>query len=132
MNWFKKFMYGRYGLDQLSIDLAVLSIVIIVLSGLLPRSLSILSIIGYIPMIIYIYRIFSKNIFKRQTENYKYLSKRNKVIAKLKNDKDVIRDFKTYKYFKCSNCGQRLRVPRRQGKISITCPKCKNTFKAKS
>lgn len=73
MNWLRKFMYGRYGVDELSTVLVVLSLILVVLSGILPRSLRVLSLIAYIPMIIYIYRTFSKNIFKRQQEYYKYL-----------------------------------------------------------
>ncbi len=84
MNWFRKFMYGRYGVDELSMVLVGVSIALLLLSGLLPRSLSILSLIAYIPMVIYIFRIFSKNIFKRQQENYKYISFKNSMLSKAK------------------------------------------------
>ncbi|MCR4675383.1 MAG: hypothetical protein K5675_10245 [Lachnospiraceae bacterium] len=35
---------------------------------------------------------------------------------------------KIYKFYTCSSCGQKVRVPKGKGKIEITCPKCKNTF----
>lgn len=35
---------------------------------------------------------------------------------------------KIYKFYTCSSCGQKVRVPRGKGKIEITCPKCRNTF----
>ena len=38
----------------------------------------------------------------------------------------------TYKYFKCKSCGVKLRVPKHKGKITITCPKCRTSFKGKS
>ncbi|MGM9935312.1 MAG: hypothetical protein ACI32Y_09340 [Clostridium sp.] len=132
MNWLRKFMYGRYGVDELSTVLVVLSLILVVLSGILPRSLRVLSLIAYIPMIIYIYRTFSKNIFKRQQEYYKYLSFKNSSLSKLRKYKERIQGSRTHKYFKCPNCGQELRVPKGNGKITITCPKCKTSFKAKS
>lgn len=132
MEWLKKFMYGRYGGDNLSRGLLILSFILLILSNILPKSLWFLTIISYIPALICVFRIFSRNIYKRQIENYKYLKIRNKVIAFFKRKSNRLKDLKTHKYFKCSNCNQILRVPRGHGKISITCPKCKNTFKAKS
>jgi len=132
MNWLKKIMDGRYGGDNLSRALLFLSLLLLVIVGLLPKSLSILSVIAYIPTIICIYRIFSKNIFKRQRENYKYLKLENSAIRWSKQKLGVAKNFKTHKYFNCPDCKQRLRVPRGQGSITITCPKCKKSFKAKS
>ncbi len=50
--------------------------------------------------------------------------KKNKVKSKVQR----LRDLKYYRYYKCSNCRKTLRVPRGKGKISITCPKCKNVM----
>lgn len=132
MNWLRKFMYGRYGVDQFSSALAVLALILILLSTILPRSLRILGTLSYIPMFYYIYRTFSKNIFKRQQENYKYLIFKNLALSKMNAYKKRLADSKTYKYFKCPNCKQKLRVPRGNGKITITCPKCNTKFKGKS
>lgn len=132
MEWFKKMMYGRYGGDQLSRALLVLSFILLILTNFLPRNLSILVIIAYIPVVICLLRIFSKNIYKRQQENYKYIIIKNRALDWVKHRSNKIKDMRTHKYFVCKNCKQKLRVPRGQGKISITCPKCKNTFKAKS
>lgn len=132
MNWLRKFMYGRYGVDQFSTALAILSLVLILISRILPRSLRIVSILAYIPMFFYLYRTFSKNIFKRQQENYKYIAFKNSMTARLVSYKNRLVQSKTYKYFTCPNCKQKLRVPRGKGKITITCPKCKNQFKGKS
>jgi hypothetical protein len=125
-------MYGRYGGDQLSRALLVLSFILLILVGFLPRSLSILSVIGYIPTIICIYRMFSKDIYKRRQENYKYLKMETSTTTWIKQKFNLVKGSKTHKYFKCPDCKQRLRVPRGRGNISITCPKCKKTFKAKS
>jgi len=132
MEWLKRFMYGRYGGDNLSKALLVLSFILLLVTNLLPRDLMWLVIIAYIPALLCIYRIFSRNIYKRQQENYKYLRIRNSAMAWSKRNMTMTKDLKTHKYFTCPNCRQKLRVPRKQGKISVTCPKCKNSFKGKS
>ena len=38
----------------------------------------------------------------------------------------------TYRFFKCPQCRQTVRVPKGRGKICITCPKCKTEFIKKS
>lgn len=132
MDWLKKFMYGRYGIDRLSRELLILSFILSVIASFLPKYLFGLGIIGYILMFVCVLRIFSKNIYKRQMENYKYITIRNYVLARFNNTIIRLKALKTHKYFTCPNCKQKLRVPRGKGKISITCPKCKNSFKAKS
>lgn len=132
MNWFKKFMYGRYGIDRLSRELLILSFILSVIASFLPKYLFGLGIIGYILMFACVLRIFSRNIYKRQMENYKYITIKNYVLARFNNTIIRLKALKTHKYFTCANCKQKLRVPRGKGKISITCPKCKNSFKAKS
>jgi hypothetical protein len=125
-------MYGRYGGDNLSRALLVLSFILIIIAGFLPRSLSSLVIIGYIPTVLCVFRILSRNIFKRKQENYKYLKVENSVVIWFRKKLNRAKDSKTHKYFTCPDCKQKLRVPRGQGKISVTCPKCKKSFKAKS
>ena len=139
MNWLNKFrawsnkvMYGRYGVDELSMALIITSLIIMVISGWLPGVLKIFSLAAYIPMAIYIFRTFSKNIFKRQAEYYKYLSFKKSIISRFKKCEKRIKDSKTHKYFKCPNCHQELRVPKGNGNITITCPKCHTSFKGKS
>ncbi|EKQ50499.1 MULTISPECIES: hypothetical protein [unclassified Clostridium] len=132
MNWLRKFMYGRYGGDNLSRALVALSFILLLVVNFLPRFLSSLIFIAYIPMILCIYRIFSRNIYRRQQENYKYLRMRNSIMSWFNRKLNRTKDLKTHKYFTCPNCKQKLRVPRNQGKISVTCPKCKNSFKGKS
>lgn len=123
MNWLRKLMIGRYGVDQLSMLLLIISIILSILSrfidsGIIPVIFMVTAIIAY-------FRIFSKNISKRYQENNEFLkfwnpikSKFNKRIKRLKNTKD-------YRHFKCPNCDQTLRVPRGKGKVAVTCPKCK-------
>ncbi|NMB08900.1 MAG: hypothetical protein GX981_11005 [Tissierellia bacterium] len=130
MNWFKKFMTGRYGVDQLSWILIGLSILISLLSRLMDSK--ILAVLYIIPLVMVFYRMFSKNIAKRYQENMVFLNKWNLIKRKINKIIQRIKDLKHYKYYKCSNCKQTLRVPRRKGKIAITCPKCKTVMIKKS
>ena len=126
MNWFRKFMAGRYGIDQLSIALLVLSIILAIVFAFFPYHLIRLIYIG---LLVYTYfRIFSRNINQRYKENYAFLKfispvrkKWNQILAQFKGRK-------THKFYKCSFCSQMIRVPKGKGKIKITCPKCRNTM----
>lgn len=42
-----------------------------------------------------------------------------------------VNEKKNYKILSCPKCGQKLRVPRGKGKITVTCKKCFFEFKAK-
>jgi hypothetical protein len=125
-------MFGRYGGDELSKALLVLSFILLLIMNFVPKDLRFLTILAYIPVIICMFRIFSRNIYKRRNENYKYLKIKNKIVMWFKNNINRIKTLKNYKYYTCSNCKQKLRVPRGKGKISITCPKCNSSFKGKS
>ena len=81
MNWrdkFTNFMYGRYGVDQLSRFMLVVIFILCVLS-LFVRG-SFMSFLILLLIILTYYRMFSKNIYKRAAENEKYL----KFIGKFK------------------------------------------------
>lgn len=124
MNKLQKFMMGRYGVDQLSQVLVVLSIILSVLN--IRLDFRILRLIQTLILVIIIYRTFSKNINLRYQENLKFLKLWSPVRRKWNSLTRRIKDFKEYRYVKCSSCKQTLRVPKGKGKITITCPKCKN------
>ncbi|HCJ56199.1 zinc ribbon domain-containing protein [Lutispora sp.] len=126
MNWFKKLMIGRYGMDQLSNAMLMLSIVFLVVNSLIGSG--IFNIFAMIILILCYARMFSKNINKRREENMKFLQWWNPIKLKLIQFVNRARGGKSYRYFKCTQCGQRLRVPRGKGKIRIICPKCRNEF----
>ncbi len=130
MNWLKKFMLGRYGPDQLSFVLLIVAVFISILSRFLNSQ--ILAILYIVTIGVVIYRMFSKDLSKRYQENVKFLNKWNYIKGKVNGKFNRIKGLKDYKYFKCVNCKQTLRVPRGKGKISITCPKCKTVMAKKS
>ena len=117
-NWFRRFMQGRYGNDKLNTTLLVVGVGASVLSMLLPFKYVkiVLWVISYLLLVLAILRAFSRNVYKRYQENRRFLQ-----LMEQTRDKD-------HKYYKCPRCRQPVRVPRGKGKISITCPKCREKF----
>lgn len=137
MNWrdkFTNFMYGRYGVDQLSRFMLVVTFALCIISLFVRTSL--ISILIFALIILTYYRMFSKNIYKRASENEKYL----RFVEKFKGKPHTgtsgytqsASQKKYYKYFKCPGCSQKIRIPRGHGKIEIRCPKCNTKFIRKS
>lgn len=126
MQWLQRVLYGRYGVDQLSIGLLVFYL-ILTLVGQLVRW-PIMVVLALIPMALCWFRIFSRNIAKRQQENNQFLKLWRPVGDWFQLQRKRIRDRKTHRYFHCPNCKRNLRVPKGKGKICITCPVCKMEF----
>lgn len=126
MEWFKRFMNGRYGGDQLSMVLLLLSITFTIISRL--TKMPLIALIGYIPMGISVFRMFSKDTAKRSMENYKFAIFISPIYSRYHKLMSRIKDSKTHKYFKCPNCKQKLRLPKGKGKIIVTCSKCRTKF----
>ena len=125
-----RFMYSRYGLDSLSKMLVVCALVIDLISAL--ANSIVISVIALVPFIVAVLRILSKNKAKRVKENYRYLSYTQQIRKNARKLKQQIIELRTHKYYKCPSCKTKLRVPRGKGKVKITCPKCRESFVAKS
>lgn len=133
---FKKFMYGRYGVDQFGKDMLVVGVSLSFLSMILnwfsiPIVTTVLSVLSTTLLIYIIYRTFSKNINKRVMENNKYLGKKTRFLTKIKFNVTRVKDSKDFVYIKCPKCKNYSRVPRGKGKIKITCRVCKTQFDKK-
>ena len=112
------FMAGRYGTDKMNMGLLGAGLLLCV-AGLIIRfpvvSLT-LTALSYGLMFWAIFRALSRNTYKRYQENRRYL----RFLEQIKD--------REHRYFSCPRCRQPVRVPRGKGKISITCPKCKEKF----
>lgn len=126
MDRLRRFFSGRHGMDQLGIALFAAYIAIAVLSNVLGSLL--LYILSFVLFGYVIFRMFSRNRVRRTAENTKFLYGWYNLKNKWRLAVQRIRDMKTYRYFSCPECHQKVRVPRGKGKISITCPKCKTKF----
>lgn len=115
-----RFMQGRYGSDELNIILLISSVILNLLSPLV----QIFSGLSMVCICYAIYRMFSRNIYKRRCENARVAPYVAFVKAKFKNKGQA-------KIFMCPKCKRTLRVPRGKGKINVNCP-CGNVLKRKS
>ena len=130
MNSFKdkmaRFMYGRYGMDQLSRNLSLICLVLLIITMFVRNN--VIYMIALVGIVYTYFRVFSRNISRRSEENEKYLKFHYKVVGKLNKIKFRITDSKTHRIVRCPSCSQKIRVPRGKGKISIKCPKCRIEF----
>ena len=119
-------MAGRYGTDRLyHFLLAICSILIII--NIFANSF-ILSILESALIVYTFYRVMSRNIYKRQQENEKFIKFIDKPKKFFNLQKCKVRDHKTHVYRKCPACKNNLRLPKQKGKHTVVCPCCKNRF----
>lgn len=127
-----RFMQGRYGNDQLNNFLMKAFLVEFLLYFLLravSRGLSaVMYYLGFATIIYVYYRLFSRNIYKRASENQAFLNKTANIRSKINSQKSIMKQRKTHRIYKCPTCKQKVRVPKGKGKISIHCPKCDTYF----
>ncbi len=119
---FRRFMAGRYGSDKLNMTILTAGVVLSIAALFIPIAAVklILMLLCYFLMFWAIFRMLSRQTYKRYRENRKYLQ----IL-------DRFRD-REHRYYDCPRCRQQIRVPRGKGKISITCPKCKEKFVKKT
>lgn len=139
--WLYNFMKGRYGFDQLGQALSVGVVVCWIASiivGVVARFAgvwvawlsSILNWAGVILLVVMIFRMMSRNIEKRRSENEAFLRRRQrKHERKNSSQKDIYtkenpQSGQGHTYLTCSFCGQQMRVPSGKGKIAVKCPSC--------
>ncbi|MBD5559837.1 MAG: hypothetical protein HDQ87_05700 [Clostridia bacterium] len=126
MNWLRKFMQGRNGSDQLNAFLVLCAVALWFVEIWLPSPF--LSAAFWALMIWSIFRMMSRNVTARRNENYKFCAFMYRIRNWFRDLPARIRAQKEYRYFRCPNCSQRVRVPRHKGHIKVTCPRCGEKF----
>ena len=118
----RNFMMGRYGTDRLNMAILGVGLAASLLSVFFRATALdlVFFVLSYGMMFWAIFRSLSRNTYKRYQENRKFLQ----VFGRLKD--------RQHRYFDCPKCRQMVRVPRGKGKISITCPRCKEKFVKKT
>lgn len=124
-----RFMAGRNGNDQFNLFLLIVDLVLIVIASFTGGALYLL----VLALLAYIYfRMLSRNIYKRQDENGRYLRARYKLQSRLRLLGERWKQRRDYKFFVCPSCRATLRVPKGRGKIKIVCRKCGTSFTGKT
>ena len=126
---FANFMRGRYGQDALNQALMYITCALFLISFFVRNQFIVL--VAEVLWFITLFRMFSKNIYKRQTENNAYL----KLIEPITKEVSVMKKQKAdpmHKYYRCPTCSQIVRVPKGRGKIEIRCPKCQTRFEKRT
>ena len=135
--WFYRTFSGAYGFDALGKALLVTAVAFMITGSIvslfsdsrlvrLPFDLIELAAIVW-----FVFRFVSKNHTARSAENRKWQNAWGKVRSFFQLQKDRFKDRKTAVYRKCPACGSTLRLPRRKGKHTACCPKCRNRFEVR-
>jgi len=125
-----RFMYGRYGNDNLNRFLSGFSfflLIVYMITKFYP-----LWMVAVILLVLVYIRMFSRNIQKRYQENQKYLQVTAPVTNWMRLRIKHLKERKTHRFFICPTCRQKVRVPKGKGNICITCPKCRTQFQKRS
>lgn len=74
------------------------------------------------------FRALSTNLPARKSENRMYLRLRRRLFKALRLLYVRVRDRKYYVYRTCPECGAVLRLRRKRGEHTLTCPRCEESF----
>lgn len=126
----RQFMIGRYGMDQMN-QFLMYAVLILILINIFARS-RILELLEAAGLVYMYFRLLSRNVGRRSRENQAFVRRTFKVTERINRWKLRLREGRKFHVYKCPSCGQKVRVPRGRGKISIHCPKCGTDFIKKS
>lgn len=133
MNWLRRFMYGRNGPDHLGYAILIFGLVLTLVAGFIPVPAvrAVLNALNYLFLVLFIFRIISRNVYRRQQENMRFLAVLRRFTGWFRLRGRMLREARDYRYLKCPRCHQRLRVPRGRGRIRVNCAKCHEQFEVK-
>jgi hypothetical protein len=118
-------MAGRYGFDTLNWTLFALYFVLSIFFS--RRENPLVSLLLIALLVGFWFRVLSRNIARRSAENHLFMSRAQPIFDWLRRMARQLGDFQ-HRYYGCPRCGQTLRVPRKRGRITITCPRCQNSI----
>lgn len=128
-----RFMTGRNGSDSLCRFMSFVALAMIVIgifSG--TEAASVLWGLSLMLIVYTYFRILSRNLSRRQTENSRYLTLRRKLTLPFTDAYERWKQRKEFVFFRCPACRTMLRVPRGKGKLKIVCRKCGTSFVKKT
>ena len=130
------FMYGRNGIDKYGRFLFIVYFILVILTWIIsifaaPIVYMILSSLVTLLGFYIFFRAFSRNLVKRQAENYRFITVAAKFKSFISLLKSKFRDRKTHVFRKCPYCKAVLRLKRIKGKHRAACPRCGRSFDVK-
>ena len=120
-----RFMYGRYGYDDLNGTMFWASLLIELVGIFTQNTFCFLASVVLLTLVMI--RGLSKNRVKRSAENRKFRSL-TEVPRRLLKALAMARKDKSHRYFICPRCHQICRVPKGRGEVTVHCPKCGMDF----
>lgn len=119
----RAFFAGRNGVDSIA-NVCIWGAVILMLVSAFVSvewARSVLNLLSWAGLIYGYFRVLSKNVYKRRSEEAAFRAWRNQI-------KSRWTQHRTHKFYRCPKCRTTLRVPKGKGKISITCRSCGEKF----
>ena len=147
-NWLQRFMAGRNGQDPLNTFFMVIYIILFVVNLFFHNA--IISWIDVIFIILWMFRFYSRNVGRRQTENtlfmkgvykikkffqpitgwFKKIKKRTKKVKPIKQKKPKAPKLdKLHTYKTCPVCANEISVRKVKGERYVLCKHCHNEVK---
>ena len=129
----RRFMTGRYGFDALARFLFILSLVFWAIGAVLRATplTHAYYVFWAINVAIYafaVFRILSKDTWKRTLENERYLRLRGRFLPFFRGVKTRAAD-REHVFRRCRYCRAKLRLKRLRGRHTTRCPQCGRTFR---
>lgn len=135
MDGIKAWFRGRNGFDALNYALLIFAV------ALAPWRFTRGFAIGFLALAVF--RLLSRNVYRRQAENAQFMTLINMIKQRFNNwrsrRKNTVKHKpspswadKNYKVVKCPNCKQKLRLPRKKGKLRVHCKTCGEAFEIKT
>lgn len=123
-------MNNKVNIDELGIFLVWLGIIANVIAYFTKSNF--LNYFGLGIFIFAIFRSLSSKKGQRAAENLAFKQKILNPIKKSFTSFNKQRKDKDHKYVSCPHCGQKLRIPKKKGKVRVKCAKCGAKFDARS
>ena len=127
---FARMMQGRNGVDNLGDTTLWAGLIVNLLDSFIGTG--ILSLLGMALYVYSVWRMFSRNVEKRAEENRRYVTFSTTWTTKVKQYFMRLKNSREFKYFRCPQCRQLIRLKRGSGERMVHCLKCKNDFRMKA
>jgi len=126
-----RFMYGRYGNDQLNRFLFGLYFALWLVSVLFGGWVGFaIDTVATAVAVWLLYRMLSRNHPRRQAENRWFLSWWEPTKRWCAHQITRLRDIRRFRYRRCPHCKAMLRLPIKRGRRTVTCHRCRGQFRA--